>query len=389
MSLKLSHSSASKFQNCPKSWQLHYQQRYRPRLQSSALCFGTALDKSFEAMVKGEDAEDTFEKWWSFQEINKQVTYLPDSNLLAYYESDLELFLIDDAAGIALNKWLAENTPETRDWKVVFSEIEEHKQGVGLRNMHENRQRFHNLVFWYSLRAKGYLMLKALREQVLPRITKVISTQAEIKLKLPSGDSVTGFTDLICQWGPHENDIIIFDLKTSSRAYKDDAVLTSPQLALYVHALTGELLTRKAGFIVLQKQILKNKTKVCSKCNLDGTGSRARTCDKETADPLSNLGKVKMVRCGGDWIDSYSPEIFVQILIDNIPESQSDIVVENMDYISQAISSGIFVRNLQSCVMPYGKCSFYNLCHKDEVEDLLQMPDKDAPVEVVEEVLEE
>lgn len=373
MSLKLSHSSASRFQTCPKSWELHYKQRYRPKLQSSALCFGTALDKSFEAMVLGkEDPVAVFEKVWSFQEINKQVTYLPDTNLLAYYESDLELFLITEEDGVKINQWLSENSPEKRDWKEVFSELEDLKQQVGLRNLHPNRQRFHNLVYWHSLRQKGLLMLEALKTQVLPKIGTVISTQKEIKLKLGEGDSVTGFTDLICQWGTHENDVIIFDLKTSSRAYKDDSVRTSPQLALYVHALKEELQTRKAGFIVLNKAVVKNKTKVCSLCKQDGTGSRARTCDKEV--DFAAAGKTMIQkRCTGTWIESFKPEIFVQIIVDTIPEQFEELVTSNFDAINASIKAGVFVRNLGSCIMPYGKCSFYNLCHSGSSDDLIQM----------------
>lgn len=360
--MKLSHSSVTKFQTCPKSWELHYQRRYRPRLQSSALCFGTALDKSFEEMVHGRDARAMFEKIWSFQEINKVVTYLPDSELLSYYESDLDLYLLKDEDKEKLNAWLKENTPETRNWDVVFSEIEDLKASVGLKNLPEKRRRFHNLVFWHSLYRKGLLMLDALEKQVLPKL-KIITTQEEIKLKLSDGGSVTGFVDLVAQYSAHEDDVVIFDLKTSSRPYEKDSVLTSPQLATYVHALKDKYKTRKAGYIVLLKQVIKNKTKKCAKCAQDGTGSKARTCDKEVAGE----------RCKGEWLESFNPEIGIQIIVDTLPENLENLVIENMDYINSAINAGIFVRNLQSCEMPYGKCSFYKLCHEQSEEDVIKL----------------
>lgn len=373
MSLKLSHSSSSRYQTCPTSYKHHYINKYRPKLQSSALCFGSSLDKAFEAMVAGQDPVAMFEKVWAFQEINKEVTYLADSNLLAYYKSDLEMCLLGDEDKAKLNKWLADNTPETRDCITVFGEILELKETEGLKNLHPNRQRFHNYVFWLSLRKKGLLMIEALKTQVLPKLTKIHTTQQQIKLKMGDGSSITGFTDLVADYGPLQNETVIFDLKTSSRAYENDSVVKSPQLALYVHALKDQYQTRKAGFIVLNKAIIKNKTKACSVCNFDGTGGRHATCNNEVLPPE---GKAKAVRCGGAWVETFKPEIFVQILVDTIPEHTEQLVVENFEEINKAISSGVFVKNLQSCIMPYGPCSFYNLCHSGNVDDLIQMEDK-------------
>jgi hypothetical protein len=366
MTRKLSHSSVSTYQTCPKKWELHYNERLRPKRQSSALLFGTALDKSFEAMTQGEDGFAFFEKVWSFQIINNETVYLPDSELLAYYKSDLELFLLSNEDKEKLNLWLKENTPETRNWDEVFYELSEERDIQGFDNLKIGKQRFLNLVFWYSLRAKGLLMIQTLKDKVLPKITKILSTQEEINISLGNGDKITGFTDLVAKWNPHEDDYVIFDLKTSSNPYEADSVLKSPQLALYVHALKDKYQTRKCGFIVLGKKIIKNKTKLCSVCKIEGTGSKARTCDKE----------IDKKRCGGAWEEAYSPEIMLQIIVDTIPEAQEKLVLENFTAINNVLKSGVFIRNFQSCVMPYGKCAFYNYCHNNNGDDLIKLEEK-------------
>lgn len=377
MSNKLSHSSVSTFQTCPTKWNLHYNHRLRPKRQSSALLFGGALDKAFEDMVNDKDGYDKFHRAWAHQEINGKIVFLPDSPLLAYYKSDLELCILKDSDKESLNIWLKENTPETRDWEDVFHELSYERDEKGFDSLPEGKQQFLNLVFWHSLRAKGAMMVETLKEKVLPKISKVISTQEEINLPIGTGDRISGFTDLVAKWHPHEDDYIIFDLKTSSQPYEIDSVTKSPQLALYVHALKDKYQTRKAGFIVLLKKVIKNKTKVCSICKVDGTGSKARTCDKENPDPKTLLSKVKMIRCDGDWIDSFRPEIGLQIIIDTISESQENLVLENFSAINGVLKSNVpFVKNLQSCIMPYGKCSFYNKCHNGSDDDLIKLDDK-------------
>ena len=366
MSNKLSHSSVSRFQTCPTSWKLHYAKRYRPKLQSSALLFGTAIDKAFETMVQGGDGKDMFEKVWTFQIINGNTEFLPDSSLLAYYQSDIEMFLLDEQDKAKLNEWLAKNTPETRNWTAVYDDCDQEREMKGFQNIHEGKRQFLNYVAWLSMRQKGLLMVQTLQEKVLPKITKVVSTQEEVKLKLEEGSSITGFTDLICQWEPYQNDTIIFDLKTSSKAYEADSVLNSPQLALYAHAFGEKHQTNLCGFIVLGKRIIKNKTKICSVCKVEGTGSRARTCDQETDG----------IRCGGAWEESFKPEIMLQIIVDKISKERQQFVLENISEIDKAIQAGVFVKNLQSCIMPYGKCSFYNICHNNDASDLIQLEDK-------------
>jgi glutathionyl-hydroquinone reductase len=63
-------------------------------------------------------------------------------------------------------------------------------------------------------------------------------------------------------------------------------------------------------------------------------------------------------------------------VIDLIPEKTEQIVLENFDYINASIKNGVYHRNFSSCVKPYGKCTFYNLCYKDSMDGLVKLEEK-------------
>lgn len=370
MANRLSHSSTTTYQTCGKKYYFHYVKRYRERFYSSALVFGGAFDKAAEEMFHGRDEISMFTKVFSFSEFNKRTIYIPDSPIVRYYDADIVLYILQDEDKEKLNTWLKTNTPETRNWDVVFSEVSDLKRDAGYNNLSELKLRFYNYVAWHCLYRKGLLMLAALRTQVLSKLV-VIETQKEIKFKIGTeGDSAIGFVDLIAQWGPLQNDVVVFDVKTASRPYEADAVTTSAQLACYSETLAPELQTRKAGFIVIVKKLIDNKTKTCSVCNFDGSGTRFANCNNET--PPAE-GAKKPGRCGGAWIEGYKPEVMIQVLINDIPESFAKLVVNNYDDINAAIKAGVFTRNLDSCIQGYGPCAFYAVCHKNDESGVVKM----------------
>jgi hypothetical protein len=247
------------------------------------------------------------------------------------------------------------------DWKAQFASLAKKKEQVGYKNLTTEEKSDYNFIAWYSLKAKGLLMVEAFKKNVFSRIKKVLATQKKIDLKNPDGDIITGYADLVCEW--EDGSTIVFDVKTATKAYEETAVLTSPQLSLYIFDLSEEYGTRKAGYIVFNKKVIKNKTKICSKCGHNGTGSRARTCDEEI------VGE----RCHGEWLEKCKPEIYTQILIDEIPQQTENIVIENIEHINTQIKNGNFTRNLGSCVKPWGKCPYFNLCYKNDDSELLKV----------------
>jgi len=202
-------------------------------------------------------------------------------------------------------------------------------------------------------------MLGAYAEQVLPKINKVLSVQEKVELPNDNGDSITGFVDLVADIKGHG--VVILDNKTSAMEYAMDSVVMSPQLSLYLHILEEKYNTRKAGFIVLRKQIVKNRKKICSKCGHDGSGARHKTCDNVVDD----------VRCHGEWTETIDPKVNIQFIVDEIPERTEEIVLENMDNANQAIKNGVFTRNFTACSNTFGgDCVYKSLCFKDSMVNL-------------------
>ena len=53
-------------------------------------------------------------------------------------------------------------------------------------------------------------------------------------------------------------------------------------------------------------------------------------------------------------------------------------VIDNMDWINKSIKSGLFHRNMSSCIKYNGKvkCAFYDKCYKGTDEGLQKPEDK-------------
>lgn len=358
MSNKLSHSSVNKFSDCPTAWKFHYVERLRGTTQSAALLFGTAIDKAVEDLVLTrnlEDAKRTFLAYWTSAEINGKQEKLECNSDIVYAANDLDEELL----------------PEEFNKPVYKSELDQiisRKKEVGFDELSISDKIVYNQANWFVAKKRGELMLEAVNNEILPKIKKVHSTQEKLDLTNDSGDSVVGYVDLVADFDGYPNSII-FDFKTSTRTYEEDSVKTSPQLALYTHALSETYKTRTAGFIVLSKQIQKNRKKVCSVCGNDGTGGRHKTCDKE----LELAPGAKKTRCNGAWIETINPKAKIDVIIDEIPEQLENIVLENMDSVNRTIKNNIFVRNLNSCKKAWGLCSYYHLCHENSMKGLIKL----------------
>jgi hypothetical protein len=360
---KLSHSSVSKFQHCPTAWKYHYLDKIRPVRQHAALNFGTALDKAIGALLEGEEnPELVFDKFWRFQYLNNSQTYLPDCIDIIYAESDFDKDLIDAAKLPNFNLTLKE----------IIDAIS-FKEEKGFDNIPDEIKRMANIGYWLTLHTKGLLMIKAFRKKVLPKLVTIHETQEYVELENEEGDKIIGYVDLVAEVKDHGN--VILDVKTSAREYKDNSAIYSPQLTLYINALGEKYSTRKAGFIVLSKQIIKNKTKICSKCGHDGSGGSHKTCNNETMQLIeTKKGQVeKLARCASEWIETLDPEAYVQFIIDEIPVQTEDLVMSNIQDINTSIKSGVYTKNLANCLNSYGKpCDYLGLCYKGSMENLIK-----------------
>lgn len=351
---------------CGQSYKYHYIDRLRSKFSSAALLFGSAVDRAINQLLvpKGNKSpESIFDYNWRFGEIGGKKEYLPECVKIVYAKSDFdrELLQKDDIATL-LKRTNLSSQDELFEY---FKKLGETKEVIGFANMSEEDRKILNYFNWLCLRRKGYLMISTYRNDIMPNIKKVHAIQKYIELENDDGDKIVGYVDLVADWQQLGN-TVIFDLKTSSIQYSNDSVLVSPQLTLYVRALGDEFKTRAAGYIVLKKQVDKQRKKVCNKCGYDGSGGRHKTC--------SNM--INGIRCEGEWNETIDPRISTQIVIDDIPERTENIVMQNYIDVNRGIKNKQFVRNFNSCEMPWGSCDFKKLCFRESMEDLTKVEEK-------------
>lgn len=358
---RLSHSQANKYLECGKAYEYHYIDKLRPLEQSAALLFGTAIDKSGEHYLINrnvEEALNVFYKLWETQDINGKPTELKLSTKIVYGNNDFDAELLDESDHKLITE-VSGNENVLQHLENIYTS----KEAVGFKYLEEKDKVVLNLSNWLCLRKKGKYMLTAFMKQVDDNVLEVLGTQVKAELENSSGDSVIGYLDFVVRW-KGEEEPVIFDLKTSAREYKSDSVVTKPQLPLYVFALKHKFEnTNRAGYIVLNKNLNKNRIKTCSKCGFDGTGQRHKTCSNE----------IDGVRCHGSWNETINPSANVQVIIDTVPELIQQRVAENFDVVNKGIKAEVFPRNFESCIK-YGtiKCAFYDICHSNNTEGLIK-----------------
>jgi hypothetical protein len=322
--MRLSFSAVQKFIKCPKMYNLHYNLRIREKMMGSALLFGTAIDDALNVMLKDREAPlenvlVAFGTKWAAQEVSGKLEPLATSHAVTYYNGDFDVDVLSD-----------------EDVFIIFENLKK----FGYEFDHQNLDQLHkelcaakrekrfgtdektifNYLSWYSLLRKGEMILTAYREQILPRIKRVIDVQKYFSISNEVQDELIGFIDMICEW--EDGRIIRFDHKTSAKKYKDNgigdnAVIESEQLATYTLATEEQWKEKTAGFIVFEKSIRKR-----------------------------------------------DPRVRIQVIIDEIPLTLEDKVLEQYDSACERIKNQEFPANLSSCEDEKGfRCPYYNFCH--------------------------
>ncbi len=340
---KLSHSGRGKYDHCPMMYRLHYIDKIRPTGTTSALLFGSAIDAAAEHYLLNGDSQrcvELFDYKWNQQEIN-------DGELFTESDNDL------------LNKIsLSSSVPD-----------------------HENKERI-VLANWLSLYRKGLLIINAFIDWADNNIEEVLEAQCEIELEDGDGNEITGKADFVIKMKGYDIPLLV-DLKTAARYYDRNSVKVSEQLALYYFYLRNTKYPemKRAAFLVLQKQIRKNREKTCLKCGTLTLG-KEQSCAVEKEGDVAitkgkNKGKFKLERCGGDFSVQIFPEVTVQFIHDEIPEDFINETVEDFGYVINQINEKKFEKNLDGCNSYYGReCPYKKYCESGCMDGLVKKEDK-------------
>lgn len=331
---KLSHSACCKYLSCPFSYDAYYNKGIQPVKKGSALVFGIGIDAGLNALLLN-NAE-------AIDEYYKAVSAIPLGNMIpGQYDYDHEL--LNENQKINLLKQLREfgyqgdnidSLAETLLRRIKDGEV-----------LSDNQYCAIDLLARACLEVKAELMFQAYERLVLPQIEEVISVQSW---------SGSGILDAKVRW--KGLGVRILDNKTSSRAYPQNAIEYSAQLAMYA----AEEKITDVTYVVLIKQLKKNREKRCQSCGHIGKGSHS-TCD--------NIVNGK--RCKGEWIVTISPEAEIQIVHGEIIDKALEVAAETEREIKRAIKAEIFPCNLPKCNDQYGKpCEYRDLKWKGSMEGL-------------------
>lgn len=274
--MNLSFSAGQKYKQCPKAYYFHYIRKLRPTGLRSPLVWGGAIDEGLNALLLGKDYKKEYTKAWE-----------------AFKKSNIKYSQADCGNNADLRAKLKEN-PDAKDTQ---REI------------------------WEELNNKGLIILDDYKAEIVPMLDEVISVQEKITLTNEEGDTFVGYVDLVARYN---DEIVLFDNKTTSVTYKDDSVRTSEQLAIYYAALKEKYSLTKAGYIAINKRL---RTRI-------------------------------------------EPATSIKVIVDDISQELIDDVYADYDLILDGIKDGEFERNFTGCITKYGKCDYYDYCHNGKKDGL-------------------
>lgn len=322
---KLSKSACAKYLQCAAGYDYHYNKGIRSITTGSPLVFGNGIDVGLNAILLGNaDPMVEFSKEFVKFPIG---TVLPNVN-----DYDGELLASDHEAMLtALSTYGYNGNDPDGLAASLFSRI---KAGEELS---ENQYKAADYLCRQSLTAKAKLMFEAYRTHVLPQIVKTYNVQKA---------SGPGFLDATVEWDGVGK--VVVDHKTSGKPYAPDACDYSLELALYA----GEEKVNRVAYVVLLKNIKKNRIKTCSACGFVGHGSHT-TCNNMVAKK----------RCGGEWTVTISPEAEIQVVHGEITPRAIEVASEVQTQIQRAVDEKVFFCNFAQCNSMFGKQCEYKRLH--------------------------
>lgn len=353
MAIRLSYSAVSTYKACPAKY--FHSKVWRPKLQASALPFGSAVESGVTALLEGKtlaQALAVFKLEWAVKPKSRYDEAQPvfDAPKMFYYQSDYDdnLFSVEDKK--IIQGWCAQLlNPEKsaeEEFDKAFAAV---KNGAALEG---NLLKFYHRVIWLSCRRRGIYMIKAFKDQILPKVTKVHSTQKATSIANDAGDTSIGYIDYILEIegvdGP-----VIFDCKTAGKYYTSHDLSSSDQLRSYA-AAEG---LRNIGYLVLLKGISCDRH--CDQCGAKRESGRAQKCS------ACGKGKYTILKPYGE----------TQVLTKSLEEKEVEDVLDDFSDVLTAIENKVKFKNPQSCFNFNKKCEYYDVCWGKKTLEQLKKDD--------------
>lgn len=343
----LPHSARQKYEVCPRMYQIYYQERLRTEELNSTLMFGTAIDGAAEEYLNTKNrlaAVHKFKSLWNSQEQDGKTLQIYGSTEVKFSPADLDVELVHESH----HKSIIEDT----SFETLSDFVSVYKDQEVVKNDAEKAA--WAKLNWWSLYYKAKYMLTGFMDWADENIEEILGTQLDIDLEDEEGNKVPGKADFVMKIKGYDKPILV-DLKTSARYYERSSVRESEQLALYYFYLQQTKFPdmERAAYLVLSKQIKKNRKKTCLKCGHVTTG-REHTC--------AEGGKGKS-RCNGDFSVDISPEAVVQYIHDEIPTGFIQDTINKFNVCVEGIKAGRFEPCWTACDNQYGRpCPYKNYC---------------------------
>lgn len=315
------------------------------------------------------DFKDVFATLWSVQkDRRKNEVILFDNPNIIFGHADFDKDVIIDEDKLIFDQWAKELNLDYlgTTYTEIYAAISKIKKNP-YKKLKSNELKYFNRLSWRSLYRKGVLLLDSFYEQFYPKIEKVLATQKFCLIKDENtGDIIQGVVDAILKITGYD-DPIVFDLKTASQPYKQDQIDRSDQLTLYLAMEGWKYKTNLVGYIVLSKNINKEKESFCKVCNHKKNGSH-RTCNNMVNAIEPNQ---KPVRCNGEWLETTVIKPIVQVMVARKSQEQMDSVLDDQSNMIVGMKNGIVFKNTSKCENWYGnRCPYFKLCHSGDMTGL-------------------
>lgn len=361
--VQISYSSYDKYLTCPRLWSYHYIDKLRPDYLSSALFFGGAIGRIWQAIaltkkdnlteeekqeVKlAEDPIGNFRLLFNDLDLNGEKIN-PRHHKVWYFKGDYDGGLLKTEDWLILDQVAEDTNQVLPNGKVIsFNDLIAKYPFF----LDKNEMIYMNTHFELSLIQKGIMLIEAFQAQVFPNIIKVHAIEKPIKIdmSLPKDPELTdfliGYIDMVCDYkvtdanvaielGIPLNSIIkvLFDNKTSSTKYAPKKLTESRQLSIYDFYEQGAYV----GYIVGIKSIKRPK--------------RGAHIGLTFAEMQVMIGK--------------SDRVLQDDTLDKVETMLQDLTQEN------------YPKNEKDCKWIFGRrCAYYDLCYGGKLDGLIKKGD--------------